>query len=234
VADYLSPDGVEMLSHLDEESVPPARRVELPDSAPTAMTLREAIDARRSVRSFSGAPMTSNEAAALLRTAGAHHSHRVGRPHRAVPSGGGLYPVELHLATPKVTGLEPGLYRYMPRLDALDRHGGPAQLAALMGCGLDELPDLMPIDRAALVVLFVARPWRSIRKYGPRGLRFVLHEVGAMAQHVHLTAAALGLAGTDWSTYYDEEAHEVLGIDGLRTVLLHLIILGRPDTGEGQ
>ncbi|WP_433508584.1 SagB/ThcOx family dehydrogenase [Nonomuraea sp. CA-143628] len=229
VADYLTTASMETLSHTDEETIPAARRVDLPDPAPARMALDEAIAARRSTRSFSGAPVTLPETAALLRAAGACFGHQAGRPHRAVPSGGGLYPVELHLAAREVTDLEPGLYRYAPRLDCLARHGGPQQLAALLRCGLDELPDLLPIDRAALVVLFVGRPWRSMRKYGPRGLRFVLHEVGAMAQHVHLTAAALGLAGTDWSTYYDEEAHEVLRVDGLRTALLHLIVLGRPD-----
>ncbi|MEV4221145.1 SagB/ThcOx family dehydrogenase [Nonomuraea sp. NPDC049725] len=228
VADYLRPEIMQVLSHTDEETVPAARRVELPASAPARAALEDVFAARRSIRSFSGAPVTLPEAAAVLRAAGAHHEHEAGRPHRSVASGGGLYPVELHLAARSVTGLDSGLYRYAPRLDALDRYGGPAEVTALLACGPGEHPDLLAIDRAALLVLFVARPWRSMRKYGPRGLRFVLHEVGAMAQHVHLTATALGLAGTDWSTYYDEEAHAVLGIDGLRIALLHLIVLGRP------
>jgi SagB-type dehydrogenase family enzyme len=228
VGDYLTSECQDMLVHTDEENIPAARRIELPESAATSMTFEEALAHRRSTRSFSGEPATLPEVAALLRAAGAHHDHQPGRPHRAVASGGGLYPVELHLAVRDVTGLEAGLYRYAPRLDALDHYGGAQQVLALLNCGINEVPDVLPVDRAAVLVLLVARPWRSMRKYGPRGLRFVLHEVGAMSQHLHLGAAALGLAGTDWSTYYDEEAHEVLDIDGLRTALLHLIVLGRP------
>ncbi|MEV8635705.1 SagB/ThcOx family dehydrogenase [Streptosporangium sp. NPDC051023] len=231
-ADYLTPEATEMLSHTDEETVPASHRVDLPDSAPARMPIDQAIALRRSVRLFDGRSATLPEVAALLRAAGAHLGHPPGRPHRAVPSGGGLYPVELHIAARDVTGIGPGLYRYAPRLDVLHHYGDAEDLAAFLRCGVEEFPELLRVDRAALVILLVGRPWRSMRKYGPRGLRFVLHEVGAMSEHIHLTATALGLGSTDWSTYFDDEANEVLGADGLRTALLHLIILGRPETSD--
>jgi SagB-type dehydrogenase family enzyme len=76
------------------------------------------------------------------------------------------------------------------------------------------------------LLLLVGRPWRSMRKYGARGMRHVFLEAGAMAEHVHLAATALGLGSVDCSSVYDDEAHEALGMDGLYEALLHVVVVG--------
>lgn len=90
-----------------------------------------------------------------------------------------------------------------------------------------------PVDGAAVIGALVARPWRSMRKYGPRGMRLTLHESGAMSQQLHLAATALGLAGTDWSGFYDVPANpdEVELRTGVWNTSSHVI---SDDSGSGR
>ncbi len=121
----------------------------------------------------------------------------------------------------------PGLYRYLPPEDALAFHDDDQALTRLHATFVgDEVG--AEIAAAAFLILLVGRPWRSMRKYGPRGLRFVLHEAGAIAFAVHLAVTAMDLGAVDYSGFYDEEANDVLGLDGLFDLLLHAVVAGVP------
>jgi SagB-type dehydrogenase family enzyme len=65
-----------------------------------------------------------------------------------------------------------------------------------------------------------------MRKYGPRGLRYLLIEAGAITQNIHLATQALGFASVDCASVVDAEVHEVLDIDGLYEALIHTIVIG--------
>jgi nitroreductase len=60
-------------------------------------------------------------------------------------------------------------------------------------------------------------------------MRHVFLEAGAIAEHVNLAAAALGIGSVDSSSFYDDEVHEALGIDGVFEALVHAQVLGVPD-----
>ncbi|RKT89255.1 SagB-type dehydrogenase domain-containing protein [Saccharopolyspora antimicrobica] len=232
VADYLDEAFTSLIARTDAESVPDADRVDLPASLPLDRSLDELIQRRTSARSFSREPVDRAEIATLVRAAGgcthpADSTRRV--PGRAVPSAGGLFPVELHIVAIRVAGLDRGAYRFAPKPDAFDRYGDTTAVQALLSEGLGEFGENLPARDAACIALLVGRPWRSMRKYGARGLRFVLHEAGAMSEHLHLAANALGLASTDWAGFYDEPANRALGLDGLYRTLLHTVLIGRPD-----
>ena len=83
-------------------------------------------------------------------------------------------------------------------------------------------------SQAAAVCLLVARPRRATRKYGDRGLRHVLLEAGAIAQQIALACVALGVGSVDSSSFYDDEVHEALSMDGESESVVHLVILGIP------
>ncbi|MDA3643912.1 SagB/ThcOx family dehydrogenase [Saccharopolyspora indica] len=230
MADYLDETFTALIARTDVESVPDEERVDLPASSPLDRSLDELIQRRVSARSFSAEPVDLAEIATLVRAAGgcthpADGTRRV--PGRAVPSAGGLFPVELHVVALRVTGLDRGAYRFAPRLDAFDHYGGATAVQALFADGLGDFGGTA--REAACIALLVGRPWRSMRKYGARGLRFVLHEAGAMSEHLHLAANSLGLASTDWAGFYDEPASRALGLDGLYRTLLHAVLIGRPD-----
>ncbi|QTE00114.1 Nitroreductase family protein [Streptomyces cyanogenus] len=211
-----------------------APRTALPEGAQPSAGLVETILQRRSDRDFTGAPLPLDELATVVRLAGSVTAEADleltdGTPltmgFRAVPSAGGLYPVELWLAALRVDGLEPGLHRYLPVEDALARRAGPDALTSLLA-SFDPQDGQIDFERAAAIVLLVGTPWRAMRKYGPRGMRSMFHEAGGIAQNTHLAATALGLRSVDFSGFYDDEAHEAMGLDGTHRVLLHTVLLG--------
>ncbi|MBP0456593.1 SagB/ThcOx family dehydrogenase [Streptomyces montanisoli] len=216
------------------EQVPADRLTPLPPSPDIAEPLTSVVRRRRSERAFSDAPLAAAALAGLLRHgAGPTADGEVvtedgvtleGAFH-AVPSAGGLRPVQVWVAASRVTGVPEGIHRYLPERDALAAHAGPEGLAALLDA-LQDAPTGPHPRQAAAMVLLVARPWRAMRKYGPRGMRFVLHECGGLAQNVHLAATGAGLATTDFSGFYDDEANAALGVDGVLEALLHTVLVG--------
>ena len=73
--------------------------------------LAQTMQQRRSVREFAPKPLSLETAARLLWAA-----QGISSPDglRTAPSGGALYPLELHLVAGKVAGLPAGSYRYDP------------------------------------------------------------------------------------------------------------------------
>ncbi|MBE1493146.1 SagB-type dehydrogenase family enzyme [Amycolatopsis lexingtonensis] len=236
-SDYFGDMMVTVLAQLDDDPVPPGRTVDLPERLPVTMQLDEAALRRRSVRGFSGDPVSLAELGTLLRIAdgvtaeadvellrGGHETFRF----RTAPSGGGLYPIALHVAALDVTGLPAGLYRYQPVRDLLVREGDRGQMDRVLEA-FDHPGTAIGLDTAAALVVMVATPWRSMRKYGPRGLRFALHEAGAIAQNMHLAVTALGLGSSDCASFLDDPLHTALGVDGTMRAAVHSVIVGRPE-----
>ncbi|MFC5182691.1 SagB/ThcOx family dehydrogenase [Actinomadura harenae] len=212
---------------------PAGDHLPLPPSAEPRMDLGEAVRRRRSVRAFSGEAVALPMLATLIRAAAGHTGHPTGQvtPRRSPPSGGALYPIDLYLAARRVRNLAPALYLHDPYEDALRPAGvpdGPARLSEALA-----IRDVVDEEHAAAVFLLVARPWRSMRKYGDRGMRYVFLEAGAIAQNIHLVAVALGLGTVDCGSFYDDEVHEALEVDGLYRALVHAVVLGVP-AGEGR
>jgi len=235
IQEYFSDSSVVMLSLAGREP-PSAKAIELPESIELNMALGDVLGSRRSCRAYTGDSLRLDYLATLLRSAAgvtAHgdvvlaHGERRTLSFRAAPSAGGLYPVTLYLLALDVEGLERGVYSYDPLRDQLARAGDDERVTrCLRGfCVPDEL---ISLSRANAVFLFVAQPWRSMRKYGARGLRFVFMEVGSMAENVHLATAALGYGSVDCASYYEDELHAALGVDGVFESLLHSVVIGCP------
>ncbi|RKT11324.1 SagB-type dehydrogenase family enzyme [Streptomyces sp. 1114.5] len=234
VAHYFSDPVTIALAQASKKPGDGSERIALPEAQPPAADLADAIATRRSARQFARGPLSLEQVATLLRY-GNSETAEVLAPLdgggeavlrlRTAPSAGGLYPVELWVAALDVTGLARGVYRYLPHEDALELWAGADTLQPL----LDSCVDLGPgglTASASAVLLFVGSPWRSMRKYGPRGMRFLLHETGAISQNVHLTATALEVGSLDYSGYFDDETHRALGVDGVFRAVVHLVLLG--------
>lgn len=231
---YFSDGAAVMLSKMGEEA--PSARRSLPKSPPLRMELGEAIARRRSCRSYTGDPIELEDLAALLRGAAgitgraeAELAGGVTVPlhFRATPSGGGLYTIDVYVAAARVNGLGRGVYRYNPTLDALVEAGTEGDLDALLRCF--SVPDeVISVSRAGAVFLLVGHPWKAMRKYGDRGMRFVFMEAGAIAEHINLASGALGLGSVDCASIYDDEVHQVMNLDGLYRSLIHTVVVGNP------
>jgi len=224
----VDPDEIEAHTlTLDYRRYPAAAKVALPAARPLALSLADALRARRSVREFSGAAVSLDAIATLLALGcGVQRSvngdgARV--PARSAPSPGALYPIEVYPLVLRATGLASGLYHYAPL-----EH----ELAFLRAVSADETlalnrPLLQPAD-ASLVVVLAARFERVQKKYGERGYRFALLEAGHIAQNVSLLAAALGLDAVCMGGFFDEPMNQLLQLDGVREAAVYSVVLGGP------
>jgi SagB-type dehydrogenase family enzyme len=236
IQSYFFDANIVMLSMLGAGEDQGCPSVALPPSAPLRMELGEAISWRRSARVYSGDAMALEDLAAIVRSAagstgqaevdlagGERCTFRL----RATPSAGGLYPIDVYAVAVNVTGLARAIYRYAPITDTLLRTGDEPALERLLQCF--EVPDeLISLGRANVVFLLVGRPWKTMRKYGARGMRFLFLEAGAITQHINLAAVAAGFGSVECGSVYDDEVHEVLQLDGVYEAVLHSVVVGAP------
>lgn len=197
----------------------PQRRCRrLPQPQRPDCSLWSALDHRRSRRDFNGDSLTPARLATLL---DAGYGLRDGS-RRTVPSGGALYPFELHVAARAVAGIPAGVYRYDPGLHALEEHElGDPWPALELACPLPGL-----LDGGSAVLLLLAIFGRTRFKYGLRGYRFALLEAGHVVQNVALAAVALDLAVLPLGGFYDAQVDDLVGADGVEESVVYGAVVG--------
>ena len=213
------------------ESLPYAAfpAVPLPEPlAPLTAPVGEVMLGRTSVRAFAPRPVEFHDLARVL-----HHSYGVTRTaevtgglrgFRAVPSGGGLYPLELYVAANEVSGLGPGLYHFNPALGELRLLRDEDVGGEVAACMLQR--DV--VREAAVVVLLAGFFDRVTFKYGDRGYRFTLLEAGHVAQNLNLAAEACGWGALNLGGCYDREVDDLIGLDGVSASAVYAVALGFP------
>ncbi len=167
------------------------------------VSVEAALLNRRSVRDFSAQPITLAELGQLLWAAQGITSRK---GYRTAPSAGALYPLEMYAVVGNVEGLAPGVYRYDPDRHELETWRDGDQRGSVARAALRQ----RWIRDSAAVLAFCAVPSRTTGKYGNRGERYVLIEVGHAAQNVFLQAGALGLAAVVVGAFRDRDLNEVL------------------------
>lgn len=200
----------------------------LPEPRIADTSFNDLIHRRCSCRDFADAPISPEAFSTIL-----HYGYGVlGTDHwgtaefleRPVPSGGGMYPLELYTLTRQVTGIENGIYHYNPLLHGLEQVRAvtlPDPLLRYLFMG--QYPVLM----AAAIVVISAAPGRSMKKYGDRGYRYMLFEAGHVAQNMNLAACAMGLETLNLGGFFDDEINRLCG--GIRDehLPLYAIAVGK-------
>jgi SagB-type dehydrogenase family enzyme len=189
------------LGHAAAESPP------VPDSPPLIalpkpdlagkVTLEDALRRRRSTRAFAPEALHLAEAAQLLWAA-----HGITGPDgkRTTPSARAVYPLEVYLVARRVTGIEPGVYRYFPEDEGL------AQVQLVHLADSDSLaPRQAFVAMVPAVLVVVSNDELAAEKLGARAERWAAMEAGFVVQNVYLEATALGL-GTVMVGGFDESA----------------------------
>ena len=214
---------------VESDRMRPMRRpggavVALPEAADLRIPLEMAIQRRRSERTFAPEPLTLPAVASLLDAAyGIRPATGDDPPGRAVPSGGGRYPLELYCIPRRVNGLPDALYHYDPwrrQLWTLDDRPASDRLARTVAH--DDI-----VRAGAVSFVLAATFWRSRAKYGLRSYRFVLLEAGHSAQNLLLAAAGLDLAAVPLGGFYDRELDGLLRLDGVNQGALYVLVAGR-------
>jgi len=192
----------------------------------------EVVLRRKSTRHFSKGPLSFTKLSNLillscgLKEKGQwlkkpHDAHHW--PKRALPSGGGLYPLEYYVLALDVKSLSPGLYHF----DVL--HGSLNLL--------NDSPEALKMDndiwlqsqsigRPAAMIFVTSVFDRTRVKYGKRALKLIYLEAGGVAAHMNLTATAMGIGFCIDGGGYEDKFEKILGVDGYTEGLVSQFVLG--------
>jgi SagB-type dehydrogenase family enzyme len=168
------------------------------------ISVESAIQERRSVRSYKENALNLEQISQLLWSA----QGMTKRGYRTVPSAGATYPLELFVVVAQngIEGLAEGIYHYYPESHSLAlTMKGDFRDHLCSACLWQEF-----IKEVPLCIVIVADYSRTTARYGERGKRYVLMEVGHVGQNVSLQAVAMGLATVMVGAFKDEEVSKVM------------------------
>lgn len=219
-----------MLQRLGPPPPPVQARVEADQRVPLPSSPSSPLDqllARRvTCRNFDSArPLPLPVLATLLQQV---HGARAGAEvtgvpllKKAVPSAGGLHPVEAYLLVRRVDGLAPGLYHY---------HATDHALEPIKALTIEETGDLALrfvagqtwFVEAPVQLILAARFRRNFWKYRghAKAYRAVILDAGHLSQAQYLVATELGLAAFITAAVNEGEIERAFDLDPMREGVL--------------
>jgi SagB-type dehydrogenase family enzyme len=187
------------------------------------MSIEEAIWRRRSIRKYLQRPIELEQLSQVLWAAQGITDTQSG--HRAAPSPGAKYALELYVFTGErgVRALPAGVYHYEPTMHSLTsiKKGDYISSLELASGGQEQ------IGQAAAIMAITGVFDRATGKYGERGIQYVIQESGTVAENVHLESTALGLGTVMVGAFDDSQVGKLIGTTAGEKPLL-LMPLGVP------
>jgi SagB-type dehydrogenase family enzyme len=172
------------------------------------VSLEKAIKARRTIRDFRERSLSLNHLSQLLWSAQGITEPTTGR--RAAPSGGALNPLDIYILIGEngVEKMEAGVYHYLPKEHSVSMILKGDRRREIASASLSQ----MWMAKAPVLFIITAEYKRITGKYGERGIRYALIEVGHVAQNLFLQAEALGLGAGIVGAYNDLEVSKAAGL----------------------
>ena len=188
--------------------------------------LATAIGDRQSRRRFSPDPLTLDELSFLLwATQGVRErDDDEGTVLRTVPSAGNRHAVETYIAVQRVSGLEPGLYRYLPLehqvLHLFHEEQMPRKLTeATLGQAF--------VGRAAAVFIWTTIPYRMEWRYGLAAHKVIALDAGHVCQNLYLACEAIGAGTCAVAAYHQQLMDRLVQVDGQEEFVIYLAPVGK-------
>jgi SagB-type dehydrogenase family enzyme len=171
------------------------------------VSVEKAIKERRTIRDFKERPLSLNHLSQLLWAAQGITDPKEGK--RAVPSGGALYPLDIYLIVGAngVEGMEAGIYHYLPEKHSISLLSKGDRRKEIATASLWQIW----MAKAPVMFIITAEYRRITGKYGERGIRYALTEVGHVGQNLFLQAEAIGLGAGIVGAFNDADVSKVMG-----------------------
>jgi SagB-type dehydrogenase family enzyme len=171
------------------------------------MPVEEAIRRRRSVREYLRKPITLDQLSQVLWAAQGVTDAQSG--HRAAPSPGAKYTLELYVFTREggMTGLPAGLYHYEPATHSITRVKTGDYTMALQSAARDQ----EQVGKAAAIIAVTGVFERATAKYGERGIQYALQESGSAGENIYVESTAIGLGTVMMGSFDDDQVGRLIG-----------------------
>ena len=147
---------------------------------------------------------------------------------RTAPSAGGRYPFEVYAVVGNVTGIEPGVYRYISEEHKI--------VKTIDGDIRKEFCELALgqtfVLEAPVSIFYSAIFFRTTERYGERGSqRYVWIDLGHSAENIYLQAEALDLGACAIGSFYDDRMTELMQLPE-EEVPMYIVTVGHKKTQE--
>lgn len=163
-------------------------------------TLEESIVWRRSEHAYQKYEITLEQLSQILWAAQGITDNEFG--FRAAPSAGALYPLTIYVVK------SDGVYRYIPDGHKLVQTDKTDQRQALVRASLGQAY----ISEAPVNIIIAANFRITEAKYGVRAYRYVLMEIGHVAENIQLQAVALGLSSIPVGAFWDNVVKKIVNL----------------------
>jgi SagB-type dehydrogenase family enzyme len=202
--------------------------IDLPDpkefSAPS-IPVRDAIEIRRSIRTYSRTPLTKEELSFLLWcTQGVKEIDEGEATFRTVPSAGARHALETYLLINNVEDLQPGLYRFLALNHKLVEINTEPNIAHKI---CESCLGQRHVILCASTFIWTAVIHRMHWRYGDRGYRYVHLDAGHACQNLYLSAETIDCGACAIAAFSDEAINALLGINGEEQFVLYLATVGK-------
>jgi len=189
------------------------------------LPVRQAIDRRRSLRTYTDPPLTLEAVSYLLWcTQGVKEVTPRPVTFRTVPSAGARHPLETVLLINRVEGLTPGLYWFTASEHQLVRLEADSSIAEQM---TEACLDQEMVRTSAVTFVWIADVYRSTWRYGERGYRYLLLDAGHVCQNLYLAAESINCGACAIGAFSDEALNELLKLDGKNQFVVYLAAVGK-------
>ena len=193
------------------------------------MPLIDAINRRKSRRRYTSEALTLEELSFLLWAAqGVQEiTKKKDATRRTVPSGGSRHPFELYLAINRVSGLEPGLYRYLPLDHKLCFLRADPQLGkkTSQACLKQAF-----VGKGAIVFIWTALPYRAEWRYSIVAHKMIAMDAGHSCQNLYLAGEAIGAGVCAIGAYNQNELDALLEVDGKEEFAVYAGAIGKVES----
>jgi SagB-type dehydrogenase family enzyme len=183
------------------------------------------IKSRKSHRRFQAVPLTLEELSYLLwATQGIRKEAGDGTAYRTVPSAGCRHALETYLCVLNVTGLEPGMYRYLPlEHELLFLYSDENLSGKIVNAALGQ-----PYPgKAAVTFVWTAVPYRMEWRYDLAAHKVILLDAGHVCQNLYLGCSAIRSGTCAIAAYHQDKMDELLQVDGEEEFAIYLAPVGK-------
>jgi len=190
------------------------------------VSIQEVIIKERPMMEFARKSFSLEEISKILfYSAGITHTEKMDEKelsHRAYPSIGSRYPLELYPVLFQDNEIEPGIYHYNVKSHTLELIlTGDYRNQIIYSTKNQEW-----IKNASLAILISAIFKRTEMEFGDRGYRYVLLEAGHLAQNLFLITASMSLTCDTIGEFLDDELNKLLDLDGTNEAIIYIMVIG--------
>jgi len=193
----------------------------------SSIDLISAISNRRSHRSFKPQPLNLEELSFLLwATQGVRKTVDQGTAYRNVPSAGCRHAFETYICVLNISGLDTGIYRYLPLEHQLvfEHHD-------------DNLPENLVeaalgqpfFAKAPVTFIWTAIPYRMEWRYDLAAHKVIAIDAGHVCQNLYLACETIGAGTCAVAAYNQTLMDQFLKVDGNDEFSIYMAPVGKVD-----